>query len=276
MINLFNFAGLDLVSAAYALEALVAFAVVGWLISLAKKDVSIVDSMWSLMFLLSLFVYVFLTGSGGARTWLVAALVAVWAVRLSTYITWRGLGEPEDRRYQAIRDRNEPDFRLKSLYLVFGLQALLAWLISFPLLAAVQGGAPLGLLDLAGGVLWLAGMMFETVGDAQLARFKKDPANQGKVLQSGLWRYTRHPNYFGEFLIHWGFWMLAIPAGGAWTLFAPLLMSYLLLRVSGVALLEKDITSRRPEYRAYVRSTNAFFPGPPDESAGRGVSGHEA
>ena len=234
----------------------------GWIISLIRKDVSIVDSMWSLMFVLSLASYMVMSGNTGTRALLVLTLATIWAVRLSGYITVRNHGEGEDYRYQQIRANNQPNFEFKSLYIVFGLQALLAWIISFPMLAAASSEAPLGWVDFLGVALWLTGMFFEVIGDAQLARFKRDPANKGQVMDRGLWRYTRHPNYFGEFVLHWGFFALAISAGGAWTIFAPLLMSFLLIRVSGVAMLEKDIAERRPAYRQYIRSTNAFFPGP--------------
>jgi steroid 5-alpha reductase family enzyme len=161
-----------------------------------------------------------------------------------------------------MRRRNNPGFAWKSLYLVFGLQAILAWLIAMPLMAAVAGATPVGPLDYAGIALWALGMIFEAVGDWQLARFKADPANRGKVMDRGLWRYTRHPNYFGESCLWWGYYLLAVAAGGWWTLFSPVLMTFLLLRVSGVALLEKDIGERRPAYRDYMRRTNAFIPGP--------------
>jgi steroid 5-alpha reductase family enzyme len=151
----------------------------------------------------------------------------------------------------------------KSLYIDFALQGVLAWIISIPLLLAVAHPAPLQLLDYAGVLLWLTGMLFEAGGDYQLARFKADPANKGKVMDSGFWRYTRHPNYFGEFCIWWGFYLIAVAAGGWWTIYAPALMTFLLLRVSGVALLEKDIGKRRPAYRDYIARTNAFFPGLP-------------
>jgi steroid 5-alpha reductase family enzyme len=153
------------------------------------------------------------------------------------------------------------------LYIVFGLQAVLAGVIAVPLLAAVSGTAALGLLDAIGACLWLIGMFFEVVGDHQLARFKADADNRGKVLDKGLWRFTRHPNYFGEFAIWWGYFFFALAAGGWWAIFSPVLMSFLLLRVSGVALLERSISERRPEYVDYVRRTNAFFPGPPRVSA---------
>jgi len=248
-----------------SLAALMGFALLGWLISLWRDNVSIVDSMWSLMFVVALVVYLAtahssVTGGAGWRGLLVLSLVSIWAVRLSTYITWRNHGQPEDYRYQEIRRNNQPGFRYKSLYIVFGLQGFLAWVICLPTLAAVSGQAPPGPLDFVAVLLWLTGMAFETIGDAQLARFKARATNDGKVLNSGLWRYTRHPNYFGEFLIWWGYFLLAVAAGGAWTIVGPLLMSFLLLRVSGVRLLEKDISDRRPAYQQYKRSTNAFFP----------------
>jgi steroid 5-alpha reductase family enzyme len=129
-------------------------------------------------------------------------------------------------------------------------------------LAASSDSAPLAWLDVLGVALWLVGFVFESVGDFQLARFRGNPSNQGKVMQSGLWRYTRHPNYFGDFCVWWGFYLIAVSAGAWWTLLSPLLMSFLLLKVSGVAMLEKTITSRRPGYAEYIAATNAFFPGP--------------
>jgi steroid 5-alpha reductase family enzyme len=234
-----------------------------WIVSLLKRDVSIVDSAWSLMFLAMACVYVFAAAQATPRGLLMLAMVSAWALRLSLYITWRNWGKGEDRRYQAIRSNNEPHFALKSLYLVFGLQGLLAWFISLPLLAAASGTASLGLLDAIAVVVWLTGFVFESVGDAQLAAFKANPRNKRKVLDSGLWRYTRHPNYFGECVIWWGYYLLAVAAGGWWTLPAPLLMTFLLLRVSGVTLLERDIGERRPAYRSYMQRTNAFIPGPP-------------
>ena len=247
----------------HGLAALAVFAVAGWLVSLPLRNVSIVDIMWSLMFLLAALAYAAGQGAPGARAWLVLGLVALWSIRLAAYIGWRNFGHGEDFRYRKIRDRNEPGFAVKSLYIVFGLQAGLAWVISLPLLAAIGSTAPLGWLDAAGVALWLIGMIFEAGGDWQLHRFKQDPANRGRVLDTGLWRYTRHPNYFGDFCVWWGFFLLALSAGGWWSVVGPLLMSMLLLKVSGVALLEKDIGERRPAYSAYIRRTNAFFPGPP-------------
>jgi len=252
----------------WAGAVLLAVAVVFWLISLRRDDVSIVDSLWSLMFLLVALVYTAVSASGGPREPLVLAMVAVWAMRLSIYISWRNHGQPEDYRYQEIRANNEPGFRYKSLYIVFILQAALAWVISLPLAAAISGAGTFGILDFAGVSLWVAGMIFEAVGDFQLSRFRKDPRNRGKVLDTGLWRYTRHPNYFGNATLWWGFYLVALGAGGWWTIVSPLLMTFLLLKVSGVALLEKDIGGRRPEYQQYVQRTNAFFPGLPRNDKG--------
>jgi steroid 5-alpha reductase family enzyme len=146
---------------------------------------------------------------------------------------------------------------------VFGMQALLAWVISLPLLGGIAGEPhPLGVLDALGVALWLVGWTFESVGDWQLARFKRDPANAGRVMDRGLWRFTRHPNYFGDFCVWWGFYAIALAAGAWWSIVGPMIMSVLLWRVSGVALLERHIGKRRPEYAEYVRRTNAFFPGP--------------
>jgi steroid 5-alpha reductase family enzyme len=245
------------------LAVIAVFAAVGWLLSLPLRNVSIVDSMWSLMFLLAALTYASAQASPGPRAWLVITLVGLWSIRLAAYITWRNRGHGEDFRYQKIRVNNDPGFAFKSLYIVFGLQAGLAWMISLPLLAAINSTAPLGWLDLAGAALWLVGFVFEAGGDWQLARFKADPANRGKVLDTGLWRYTRHPNYFGDFCVWWGLFLVALAGGGWWSVAGPLLMSIMLLKVSGVALLEKDIGERRPAYRDYVRRTNAFFPGPP-------------
>jgi steroid 5-alpha reductase family enzyme len=246
------FAGLGLVLIAAA---------VTWLFSFKLRDVSIVDSLWSLLFLLLAWHFAVASGHWAPRTQLMLCLVTVWALRLSMYITWRHRGQPEDRRYQAIRARNDPHFSVKSLYLVFGVQAFLAWIISLPLLGAVLGEPALGSGDWVGVALWALGFFFEAVGDWQLARFKADDTHRGQVMDRGLWRLTRHPNYFGEFCQWWGFYAIAAAAGAWWSVVGPLLMSFLLLRVSGVTLLEKDMGDRLPQYAEYRRRTNAFFPG---------------
>ncbi len=247
----------------YGLAAMLVLAAVTWLASFIKHDVSIVDSAWSLLILLGAGIYANTLPETGPRAVGVIALVALWAIRLAGYITWRNWGEAEDRRYQEIRARNEPDFEWKSLYLVFGLQAVLAWMVSLSLLAALASGQPCNWLDTVGAAVVLFGIAFETLGDWQLARFKSSPENRGRVMDAGLWRYTRHPNYFGEFCVWWGFFLIALASGGWWAAFSPLLMSVLLLKVSGVTLLEKDIAGRRPAYSDYVARTNAFFPGAP-------------
>lgn len=233
-----------------------------WVISVIKSNVAIVDSVWSLMFILEAWIYLLGTSAPSSRGLLVATLVSIWGLRLALHITVRSWGHGEDRRYQAIRARNEPGFALKSLYLVFALQAVLAWIISLPLLGAATGSGGLGFMDVVGAVLWLVGFVFEAGGDWQLSRFKADPANRGKVMDRGLWRWTRHPNYFGDFCVWWGLYAIALSAGAWWSIPGPLLMSVLLMRVSGVTLLEKDIGERRPQYADYIRRTNAFFPGP--------------
>jgi steroid 5-alpha reductase family enzyme len=247
------------------LEGLLVVGAVGfatWLLSVALRNVSIVDSLWSLMFMLLAFWYALAAGAVTPRGGLMLVLVSAWALRLSGYITFRNWGHGEDRRYQAIRARNQPGFAVKSLYLIFGLQAVMAWIISLPLHGAILSESPLGGVDALGTALWVVGFAFEAGGDWQLARFKADPANKGAVMDRGFWRFTRHPNYFGEFSMWWGFYLIAAAGGAWWSVPGPLLISFLLLKVSGVTLLEKDIGERRPQYAEYIRRTNAFFPGP--------------
>ena len=246
-------------AALLALGAALAIAFATWTVSVLKRDASIVDAVWSLMILACGVVYAVALPQRGAVAGWMLALTALWALRLSIYIAWRNWGEPEDRRYRAIRERNQPGFPAKSLYLVFGLQALLAWIVSAPLLG-VQGAGGAAVPGLA---LAAFGIAFETIADWQVARFRASRPGAQRVLDSGLWRYSRHPNYFGEFCVWWGFGLAALAAGAWWALVSPLLMTLLLLRVSGVALLEKDLRERKPAYREYMQRTNAFFPGPP-------------
>jgi steroid 5-alpha reductase family enzyme len=250
-------------AAACGLAATLALAIATWVASLVKRDVSIVDSMWSVLIVAAGIAYVTILPQASARTMVALVLAVLWALRLSIYITWRNWGEAEDHRYQAIRRRNDPGFAIKSIYLVFALQAVLAWIVSMSLLVTAASPRPMDWMDAPGIVLVLFGLVFEAIGDQQLARFKSDPANRGHVMDRGLWRFTRHPNYFGEFCVWWGFYLLAASAGGRGAIVSPLLMSVLLLKVSGVGLLEKDIGERRPAYRDYIARTNAFFPGPP-------------
>ena len=252
---------------ATALGIILFIAALAWVVSVLTRDVSFVDSLWSLFFLVAAIVFATGTDALSVKGLVVLTLVAVWALRLSAHITLRNWGQPEDYRYQEIRANNEPGFVVKSLYIVFGLQGLLAWIVAAPLLPAVAAQGSFGVLDSVALVLWSIGFSFEAVGDYQLRRFQASPDSRGRVLNTGLWRYTRHPNYFGEFCIWWAFWLFAAGAGAWWTIFSPLLMSFLLLRVSGVAMLEKTISERRPGYAEYVRSTNAFFPGPAREDS---------
>jgi steroid 5-alpha reductase family enzyme len=254
---------LDISAWMLSLGAMLAMAFAAWLASVYRRDVSIVDSLWSLFFILGLSIYAWQSQASGPRTVAVMVMLFAWGLRLALHITVRNHGQPEDRRYRAIRERNQPHFWLKSLYIVFGLQAFLAWVVCLPAFAAVSGPAPLGPLDFVGMVVWATGMFFQVVGDHQLRRFQRSSNTQSAVLDTGLWRYSRHPNYFGEALVWWGLYLLALSAGAWWALIAPVLMTTLLLRVSGVSLLEKDIAERRPAYREYIRRTNAFWPGRP-------------
>lgn len=251
-----------------ALAAILATGAVAWLASLWLRDVSFVDSLWSLFFLLAAGVYAAFASEQSAAAWLAMALLAIWALRLSLHITVRNWGEPEDARYQQIRENNQPAFWFKSLYIVFGLQGLLAFIISVPLFYAVTYGGELTWLHGIATAVWVTGFIFEAGGDWQLMRFRQRRDSKRQVLDSGLWRYTRHPNYFGDACVWWGYWLFAAAAGAWWTVFAPLLMTFLIVRVSGVAMLEKDIGDRRPEYADYIRRTSAFIPMPPKAKEG--------
>jgi steroid 5-alpha reductase family enzyme len=231
-----------------------------WLISIKKHDASIVDIFWGTGFvLLALLAFIIGDGTFERRT-LLAVLVSIWGLRLTAYLAWRNSGKEEDYRYRSMRRQYGPRFPLLSLFIVFWFQGFVAWLISFPIQASAVYQAPLSWLDLLGVLFWFVGLLFESMGDWQLAKFKADPNNQSRVMNRGLWKYTRHPNYFGDFLVWWGFGCIALSAGAPWTLFGPALMSLFLLKVSGVALLEKTITQRRPEYEDYIKKTSAFFP----------------
>jgi len=254
---------MDVALAGLAWTASLAF--LTWIASLVRHDASLIDRMWPVCIVGAGLVYFVLLPVQTVRGLWMAVLGTAWAVRLCLYITWRNWGHGEDRRYQAIRARNQPNFGFRSLYLVFALQAVLAWVVSAPFLAGMAAPRPMGALDAFGAVLALFGIFFEAIGDAQMARFRADPASQGQVMDRGLWRCTRHPNYFGEACAWWGLWLVAMSGaewGGAWSVVSPLLMTWLLLKVSGVAMLEGDIGERRPAYREYIARTNAFLPGP--------------
>jgi steroid 5-alpha reductase family enzyme len=233
-----------------------------WLLSLLLKNSSIVDIFWGAGFVITAWVAYALTPDGfPLRKLLIVLLTTVWGLRLSLYILWRNWGKREDFRYRKWREEAGPSWWWRSFFKVFLLQGVLMWIISAPLLAAQLNPSPdrPTILDLLGIAVWAVGFFFEAAGDLQLARFKADPANKGQVMDRGVWRYTRHPNYFGDAAQWWGFFLIAAAGGGWWTLFSPILMTLLLLRVSGVALLEKTLETR-PGYSEYLERTSAFVP----------------
>jgi steroid 5-alpha reductase family enzyme len=250
---------------AFGLVAALSFAT--WLVSLWRRDVSIVDGMWPVFIGSAGVLYAVQAAPLRAFGVVAIALLAIWAARLCLHITVRNHGQPEDRRYQKLRANNQPHFEYKSLYIVFGFQAVLAWIVALPFTALGHDAQVIGVLEMLGALLAAFGIAFEAIADWQLERFKKNADSRGRVLDTGLWRYTRHPNYFGECCVWWGFGLMALGAGAWWALASPLLMTVLLLKVSGVSLLERDIGERRPGYARYVRETNAFVPGPRRVSA---------
>jgi steroid 5-alpha reductase family enzyme len=247
---------------------IVALMVGTWLVSLAIKNASIVDIVWGLGFVAVAWA-VRLTEDGVvARQNLLVAMVSLWGLRLGGYLFWRNHGKGEDYRYRAMRKHWGARFPIVSLLTVFTLQGTLMWTVSLGVQLAQGSDSPgLGVLAVLGVLLWLVGVFFETVGDAQLARFKKDPANAGQVMNRGLWRFTRHPNYFGDACVWWGIALVAAETGpGRWGLLGAAVMNVLLVRVSGVALLEKSLSKRKPGYEEYVRRTSSFFPLPPKKT----------
>lgn len=240
-----------------------------WLVSLAIKNASIVDIFWGTGFVLvSWITFLQHAENAAPRALLLLGLVTVWGLRLSLYILSRNLPKGEDFRYAKWRQEHGKTWWWRSFFQVFLLQGVLMLIIATPLIVALSQveQLPLGWLDVTAGLLWLVGFIFEAGGDWQLARFKSNPANKGRLLTSGLWRYTRHPNYFGDAAQWWAFYLFALLAGGWWTIFSPLIMSLLLRNVSGVALLEKTLVDSKPGYRQYVESTNAFIPWLPRQS----------
>jgi steroid 5-alpha reductase family enzyme len=246
--------------------AIVVLMVVTWVVSLVVTDASIVDIIWGAGFVVVAATAAVVGEGYSDRRFLLLALVGIWGLRLSGYLAWRNLGHGEDYRYVAMREKFGASFWWISLFQVFLLQGVLMWVVSLPvqLSASAEEPASFGPLAAAGIAVWTVGLLFETVGDAQLAGFKADPVNEGRVMDRGLWRYTRHPNYFGDFCVWWGIFLVAAETGpGRFGIVGPLVMSFLLIRVSGVAMLEKTIGTRRPGYVDYVERTSAFFPRPP-------------
>jgi steroid 5-alpha reductase family enzyme len=237
-----------------------------WAVSLALRDASIVDVFWGTGFVVVAWIAYALGDGSGDRSLLLALLVTAWGLRLTAHLARRNLGKGEDYRYAEMRQRHGERWPLRSLFIVFWLQGALIWVVSLPVQVAMTDPTPagLGVLDWVGTAVWAVGLAFEAGGDWQLSRFKADPANRGKVMDRGLWRYTRHPNYFGDFCVWWGIWLVALSAGSTWwTVVGPTVMSVLLIRVSGVAMLERSLSQRRPGYADYVSRTSAFFPRPP-------------
>jgi steroid 5-alpha reductase family enzyme len=246
-----------------ALAAILAAMTALWLLSLALRNASIVDVAWGLG-LAGVAVLAALTGGGyGPRRVLVAALACAWGIRLGSYIFLRNRGKGEDPRYQAMRRGAGDRFWWFSFFQVFLLQGILMWFISAPLVASATADQRdhLTLADFAGLFVWSIGFGFEAIGDWQLARFKKEPTNRGKVMDQGLWRYTRHPNYFGDAMLWWGLFIIAAgTTNGYLSVLSPLLMTFLLVRVSGVALLERSQARTKPAYSDYIERTSPFIP----------------
>ncbi len=234
-----------------------------WLLSLIKRDASIVDVFWGLGFVVVAWL-TFLQADGYlGRKVLITLLTTLWGLRLAMHILIRDWGHGEDRRYQAWRAQYGARFWWVSLFTVFGLQGVLLWAISLILQVGQMSAIParLVILDFLGTIVWTVGFIFEAVADWQLYRFKADPENKGKVMKKGLWAYSRHPNYFGESLIWWGLFLITLATPGSfWTVISPMVITFLLLKVSGVTLLEKTIVDSRPEYRDYIESTSSFIP----------------
>jgi steroid 5-alpha reductase family enzyme len=242
--------------------ALLVVMVGGWSVSLRLRDVSIVDVMWGPAF--AVVAWIGLATEGGSRRALLAVLVTVWGLRLGAHLLARKRRERrEDPRYGEWRERHGDRFPLVSLVSVFLLQGALVWVVSLPVQAA---SGSLSALAWAGVAIWAVGVGFEAIGDRQLAAFKAAPEHRGRIMDRGLWRYTRHPNYFGDFLVWWG---LYLAAGAWWTVVGPLVMTALLTRVSGKDHLERTMRDR-PGYGDYVRRTSGFFPLPPRHQGGHG------
>jgi len=249
----------------WAAVAVVVVMVAAWLASLRLHDVSIIDPLWGPAFVLVAAIAA-LTGTGCVgRRWLLLGLTALWGLRLGIYLAVRRRAHRgEDRRYAELRERHADRFALWSLVWIFGLQGLLVLIVSLPLQVAAGRGGSLSAAIAPGVVVFAVGLACEAIGDEQLRRFRARPDSHGQVMDRGLWRYTRHPNYFGDFCVWWGLWLVVLPAGGTWwTAVGPIVMSVLLIRVSGAARLERDLAERRPGYADYVARTSAFFPWPP-------------
>lgn len=236
-----------------------------WVVSLVVKNASIVDIVWGLGFVAVAWGVRITVEGNDARQWLLVAMVSIWGLRLGGYLFWRNHGKGEDYRYKAMRKKHGERFGFVSLYTVFGLQGFLMWVVSLPVqLGQTRATPDIGVIAIIGVVVWAIGLAFEAIGDAQLARFKADPANAGTVMDKGLWKYTRHPNYFGDACVWWGIALVAAETGiGAVGFIGAIVMTIFLRRVSGVTLLERSLVKRRAGYVDYVERTSPFIPRPP-------------
>jgi len=233
-----------------------------WIVSVVLKNVSIVDMFWGLGFVLVNTFYFFNTDTTPAKIVLLV-LVAIWGLRLSVYLAWRNIGKPEDFRYQEFRKKyGEKNYWWVSFFQTFLLQGILMWMISLPLLGVnlYSTSQHLNLTDYLGMLVWTVGFIFEAGGDLQLARFKMNKGNKGKVLKDGFWHYTRHPNYFGDSAVWWGYGLLVVSTGSYWFVAGSVIMTLLILKVSGVVLLEKSLTNQKPDYKDYILKTSSFIP----------------
>jgi steroid 5-alpha reductase family enzyme len=234
-----------------------------WVTSIILKNVSIVDLFWGFGFVVASIFYFINTNGNQSRKIILITLVALWGLRLSFYLTWRNHGKGEDFRYREFRRKyGEKKYWWISFFQVFLLQGVLMWIISAPLLGAQFHGesGDLNFLDYIGIILWLTGFIFEAGGDYQLAAFKADPSNKGKVLDTGFWHYTRHPNYFGDSMVWWGYGVINLAAGSIWPVLGSVLMTALIIKVSGVVMLEKSLKVQKPQYQEYIEITSSFFP----------------
>ena len=243
---------------------ILALMVVMWLVSVAVRDASIVDIVWGSGFVVVAWSSWMSSDAQSGAALVVRVCVTIWGIRLAGYLAWRNLGKGEDFRYQAMRRKYGSRFPVVSFVTVFLLQGVLMWIVSLPVQVVHALDDGWTAFVLIGFIVWLTGLAFEVLGDLQLARFKSDPTSAGRVLDSGLWRYTRHPNYFGDFLVWWGIAIMALSSVASLAGFiGALVMSVLLMRVSGVPMLEHSMSKRRPGYAEYQRRTSAFFPRPP-------------
>lgn len=235
-----------------------------WSVSLLRRDASIVDIVWGLGFVLVAWAAKFVTGASGAGNWLLLLMVTAWGLRLAGYLAKRNLGKGEDFRYKAMRRKHGERFAIVSLYTVFGLQGALMFVVSLPVTMGQRDtSAGAGFVVFLGFVVWAIGIYFEAVGDAQLARFKRDPRNEGQIMDQGLWALTRHPNYFGDALVWWGLAIVGSSQGaGVWAFLGAGVMTVLLVRVSGAAMLDRLLAKRKPGYAEYMARTSGFIPMP--------------